>query len=258
MVATITFPSVARWSCFERTFTSQYTYSNPVQEAGVSVKFTAPSGRVYVVDGFWDGNDIWRVRFSPDEPGLWKYVSSSSDENNEGLHERAGKFLCVEPTIRNRFDQHGAIRVAADGRYLEHADGTPFFWLGDTAWNGPMLASPGDWNYYLRVRAGQKFTAVQWVATHWLASPEGDYLQRKPYTDSEAIAINPAFFQQLDMKSRAINNAGLLSVPVMLWAAEWSAEQTHREINPGISLSESQAVILARYMLARWGAYHVA
>jgi hypothetical protein len=31
---------------------------------------------------------------------------------------------------------HGAerLRVTPDGRWLERADGTPFFYLGDTAW----------------------------------------------------------------------------------------------------------------------------
>ena len=29
---------------------------------------------------------------------------------------------------------HGSLEVAADRRHLVHADGTPFFWLGDTAW----------------------------------------------------------------------------------------------------------------------------
>jgi hypothetical protein len=28
----------------------------------------------------------------------------------------------------------GGLRVAANQRYLEYDDGTPFFYLGDTAW----------------------------------------------------------------------------------------------------------------------------
>ena len=258
MVASASFPAVPRWSSFERTFTSSQAYANPVAEMRLTVEFSAPSGRSTSAEGFWDGGSTWRVRFSPDELGVWTYVSRGSDENNDGLHRRSGKFLCVKPTLRNRFEQHGTIRVAANRRYLEHADGTPFLWLGDTAWNGPLLATPVDWNYYLRVRAQQKFTAVQWVATQWLASPNGDSQQRQPYQIGDTLEINPLFFQQLDAKCRAINRAGLLSVPVMLWAAEWSANEADRTINPGVSLSEAQAITLARYMLARWGAYHVA
>ena len=29
---------------------------------------------------------------------------------------------------------HGDLQVAPNGRYLQHADGTPFLYLGDTAW----------------------------------------------------------------------------------------------------------------------------
>jgi hypothetical protein len=36
----------------------------------------------------------------------------------------------------NPFYTHGPIRVAASHRHFEHADGTPFFWLGDTWWMG--------------------------------------------------------------------------------------------------------------------------
>ena len=35
------------------------------------------------------------------------------------------------------FAAHGKLRVAKSGTYLEHADGTPFFVLADTAWTGP-------------------------------------------------------------------------------------------------------------------------
>lgn len=40
---------------------------------------------------------------------------------------------------------HGFLRVnAATNRYLEHADGTPFYWLGDTHWSGYSLAEHFD------------------------------------------------------------------------------------------------------------------
>ena len=33
--------------------------------------------------------------------------------------------------------EHGKLQVSANHRYLQHADGTPFFWLGETAWLKP-------------------------------------------------------------------------------------------------------------------------
>ena len=52
----------------------------------------------------------------------------------------------------------------------------------------------------------------------------------------------------------ALDHAGLLSVPVMLWAINGGASP---QVNPGVSLPDDQAILLARYMLARWGANNV-
>jgi hypothetical protein len=51
-----------------------------------------------------------------------------------------------------------------------------------------------------------------------------------------------------------MNRAGLLSVPVLLWAINGGS---HPRINPGVSLPDDQAILLVRYMVARWGANHV-
>ena len=108
-----------------------------------------------------------------------------------------------------------------------------------------------------RRRVRQKFTAVQWVATQFLAAPHGDRDHALAYTGASAIQVNPAFFQRLDRKLEAMNQAGLLGVPVMLWAAEWG-DADIMAVNPGLTLPEDQAIRLARYMRARWEAYSVA
>jgi hypothetical protein len=105
----------------------------------------------------------------------------------------------------------------------------------------------------LSQRVRQKFSAVQWVATQWLASPAGDRDGAKAFNGVENISINPTFFQRLDQRVEAITRAGLLNIPVLLWAAEWSTPDENGK-NPGVFLPEDQAVLLARYMVARWSA----
>lgn len=244
---------VPQWGRFEAQFDSSSTYSNPFQDVKVIVTFTAPSGVRRMADAFWDGGDLWRVRFAPDEVGRWTYSTSCSDADNRGLHKRGGSFTCASPTGSSRFQQHGELRLSADRRSLIHADGTPFFWLGDTAWNGPLRATPDEWAHYLYERVRQKFTAVQWVATQWLASPDGDINGALAFSGTDQITINTAFFQRLDEQVDAITRAGLLSVPVMLWAAEWRSDNENR-VNPGVCLPPDQAILLARYMVARWSA----
>lgn len=240
---------VPKWGRFEASFQSSVTYDNPVQKAALTVAFTPPKGDPIKVPGFWDGAQTWKVRFTPNQVGPWSFTTTCSDTANSSLHKQTGSFACTEAKGSTRFEQHGPIRVSSDGYYLQHDDGTPFFYLGDTAWNGALLSTADDWAFYLKERSRQKFSAVQWVATQWRAAPEGDLNKHLAYTGREKIEINPKFFQRLDAKAELVNQAGLLNVPVLLWAI---AHGKNPAVNPGQSLPEDQAILLARYMVARW------
>ena len=246
---------VPKWERFEVACQSTANYANPAQEAALTATFHSPLGETDTVHGFWDGGLNWKIRFAPNAVGKWTYETRCSDKENKGLHGQSGQFLCTSAGAKSRFAQHGPVRVSPDGRYLEHEDRTPFFWMGDTAWNGALLSTTDDWDFYIRERTRQKFTVVQFVATPFRAAPKGDRLNEPAYTGREKISINPAFFQRMDAKLDALNRAGLLGVPVLLWAIEGGGDPN---VNPGVSLPEDQAILLARYMVARWGANAVA
>ncbi|MEZ4664189.1 MAG: DUF5060 domain-containing protein [Caldilineaceae bacterium] len=246
---------IAQWHCLELTFHSATGYANPIQEVELLVIFSGPTDESQTVRGFWDGDSVWRVRFAPNAVGEWRYETSCTDAANSGLHAQSGRFTCTPPTNETCFTQHGPVRLAANKRHFEHADGTPFFWLADTAWNGPLRSTKKEWDRYLHVRTRQRFSAVQWVTTQWRAAPDGDIEGGLAYTgDNSRIQINPAFFQRLDERVAATARAGLLNAPVLLWTLG-SADTLN--VNPGHSLPEDQAVRLVRYMVARWGAYPV-
>jgi hypothetical protein len=255
---TVVTPStrVPRRSRFEAAFVSATEYAHPLHDTTLSVIFTSPSGHQHTIDGFWDGGTSWRARFKPDQLGQWTWTTACSDTANSGLHQQSGAFVCFDLIGETRFDQHGPLRVSANRRFLEHADGTPFLWLADTAWSGPLRSTAKDWAHYLRERVRQAFSVVQWVATQYLAAPDGDLDGQLPYTGHTQIAVNPAFYQRLDRRLDALNQAGLLGAPVLLWAAEWSNASVNGN-NPGLVLPEDQAILLARYMVARWGAHDV-
>ncbi|MHC5035621.1 MAG: apiosidase-like domain-containing protein, partial [Planctomycetota bacterium] len=143
---------------------------------------------------------------------------------------------------------HGPVGLSVDRRHFAHADGTPFFWLGDTAWNGALKSRGEDWDDYLAMRRSQGFTAVQFVCTQWRAAAT-DHRGEKAYEVDGRLRINPAFFQRLDARVAAANEQYLVAAPVMLWA--------YGEEDPGRALAEEDAIRLARYMVARWGAYQV-
>lgn len=245
---------VPKWERFEHQFRSLIPYTNAPQDVLLTVTFTSPLGTTHKVHGFWDGGKTWRVRFIPNQPGTWTWQSACSVDYDLGLNKISGSFLCTAAQGKNLFTQHGPVRVSNDHRYLMHDDRTPFFWLADTAWNGPLLATDKDWAAYLAERSRQKFSAVQWVTTQWRAAPNGDRENHLAYTGREHIQLNLAFFQRLDKKIDEMNRAGLLSVPVLLWAF---GHGEHPEVSPGVGLPDDQAIVLARYMVARWGGNNV-
>ena len=57
--------------------------------------------------------------------------------------------------------EHGALRVSGDGHALEHADGTPFIWLGDTAWALHQNLRRNEVLRYLDDCAENGFTVIQ-------------------------------------------------------------------------------------------------
>jgi len=59
---------------------------------------------------------------------------------------------------------HGDLKVSQNGRFLVHSDGTPFFYLGDTAWELFHRLNREEAEKYLENRRGKGFTVIQAVA----------------------------------------------------------------------------------------------
>ncbi len=237
---------IPMWTVYETKLEAAEDHENPFRDVRVSVRFTGPAGQHRKVDAFWDGGRTWRVRFSPDEAGAWRW--SAECEQDSGLDGAGGAFLCLQYSGDNALYERGPIALSEDRRSLVHADGTPFFWMADTAWNGAINSKPEDWARYLKARREQAFTAIQFVATQWRAAwqdPHGD----AAYEGEEDIRVNPAFYRRLDAKVQALNAHGLIAAPVMLWACT--------PPDPGRALPEEDAIRLARYQKARWNAYQV-
>ncbi len=58
----------------------------------------------------------------------------------------------------------GKIKVTQDGHYLQHEDGIPFFWLGDTAWELFHRLNLEEIEKYLEDRKLKGFNVIQAVA----------------------------------------------------------------------------------------------
>lgn len=237
------------WGCWEGTFQSARRHDDPVHAVTLTVDLRAPSGARHRVAAFWDGEQTWRARFRPGEAGTWSF-ETHAEPRDEGLDGRRGTFVCTPYAGDNPLYRHGEVRCAPDGHHLMHADGTPFFYLADTCWLGPMVSTPDEWELYLRNRASYRFNAVQFLSTPFRSiaqNAEG----RVAYTGTEHISIDPLFFRRLDARVAAMNAHGLLAVPLVIHAGK------DTPLNPGHGLPRDQVIVLARYIVARYGGHHV-
>ncbi|WP_406693782.1 DUF4038 domain-containing protein [Singulisphaera sp. Ch08] len=239
--------SAPLWGRWEGSFEAQ-AFADPGTE--LELELTPPSGKARKGVGFWDGGTTWRARVMPDEPGTWRYRTRSRPVV-AGLDAQEGSFVCRPGEPATSVMRHGAIRVASGQYHLEHADSRPFFWLGDTVWNGPLLSEADDWAHFLKDRAEKRFTVIQFNAiAPWRTAPTDGEGQVALVAEKGRLEINPRYFRRLDQRMNAINDQGLVAAPVLLWANQ-------RE-DLGNTLSEEDAIRLIRYQVARYGAHHVA
>ena len=122
------------WETQEITLQSAKGYANPYAEVECWIELEGPgfARRVY---GFWDGGRTFKVRFVATAPGEWRWRSGSNQPGDAGLNGGRGRVRAVawtEAEKRENANRRGFVRATANGRALQHADGTPFFLLGDT------------------------------------------------------------------------------------------------------------------------------
>ncbi len=156
-------------------------YANPYVDVETWIELKGPgfAKRVY---GFWDGGDLYRVRFVATSPGEWSWTSGSNQPADAGLNGRTGRLTASEWTEaekRANPNRRGFLRPDAKGHALQYADGTPFFLLGDTwlgaaTWRLPLTDAPADPGYQAQpgvtfqsavaLRKRQGFNSVSMIA----------------------------------------------------------------------------------------------
>lgn len=118
---------VERWGRFELRLQGP-TDENPFTDVELSAVFRY-GHREIEVDGFYDGEGAYCIRFMPEEIGEWRFETMSNVPELNGVQ---GRLKCTFPTPGNR----GPVRVAKTYHFA-YADGTPYFPFGTTCyvWN---------------------------------------------------------------------------------------------------------------------------
>lgn len=234
----------------ELPLTASGTYADPFNEITLDVTFTDPAGRQFRVPAFWDGGNHWKVRYASPVVGTHHFHSEFPEAKDAGLHDLTGTVEVKPYHGANLLYVHGPLRVADDHRHFAYADGTPFFWLGDTWWMGltKRLAWPADVQMLAADRITKGFTVIQIVAGLYPDMPAFDERGANeagfPW-ERDYARIRPEYFDAADRRIQFLADQGLVPCVVGAWGYHlpWLGEEKMKQH--------------WRNIIARWGALPV-
>lgn len=209
------------WEMQQINLKAQNTYDNAYLDADVWVDLSGPdfNKRIY---GFWDGGQEFCVRFVATKSGVWTWESGSSPED-PGLSGKKGSFVAIDWTEEEKNEnplRHGFIRATANSHALEHADGTPFFAIGDTwyamgtnrfLWHEDDTARPigptAGFKDYVRLRKEQGYNWVSFIAAfpNWITDGDPWHITMN---DSAKTTIRSAWLEFGTGSAKNMDNEG--------------------------------------------------
>lgn len=202
-MTTTTAETTERWQIFEVSLDGPSS-GNPFLDVTLSATFSYQN-RVLEPDGFYDGDGVYRIRFMPDTPGEWTYVTKSNVPELDG-HQ--GTLTCTEASDGN----HGPVYVS-DTFHFAHADGTPFYSFGTTCY---AWAHQGD---DLEEQTLETLSTAPFNKVRMCVFPK-DYI----YNDNEPVyypyvrddqgksdfsRYDPAFFRHFEQRVGQLNEMGI-------------------------------------------------
>ncbi len=238
------------WVSTEITFQSLKEYSDSKQfETVLDVAFTnRTTGTSLTVPAFWDGGNIFKVRFAPTENGIWDFKTVCGSD--ESLNDLTGTVGANPYSGDLDIYKHGFVTVDPEKKYFVYADGTPFFYLGDTHWNmfgeefdeaGPYaddLQTNSHFKYIVDKRVEQGFTVYQSQPGDTPYSIESNFNEK----DVEGFKVADKYFQYIAEKGLVHANSQFFFTSTMTRVLGRKTEYIEN---------------LSRYWVARFGAYPV-
>lgn len=208
---------IERWGVLEVTAQGPPN-GNPFIDITFGARFSQEH-RTVDVAGFYDGEGVYRVRFSPDSVGRWSFETTGSAKELAG---HTGSFECVPAATGN----HGPVGTAHQFHF-QYADGTPYFPFGTTCYSYGFIGEPLD----RLTLENLKTAGFNKVRMCLLPKPLG---QRKPVsmpferlgaTESggkenlqddgngkerfDLTRMNPAYFQHVERRIQDLMAAGI-------------------------------------------------
>ena len=233
---------------------SNEVYRNPFTNIRMLSTITSPSGVRMQIGGFFDGDNTWKFRFSPNEPGTWKYQTTVIPVDEDLIEEGS---IYIEPTDQ----QHrGFLRTTKELPWgFVFDSGDPCFLVGDTQYNLIGAAHCGvDVERILRHRRQQGYNIVRARVPVSPFCPKNAYnvWQNRstwPWAGSPQIPIldrfNLAYFRSMDHVLQLISRLGM-GVELILegWGIEFPFNQ--RSV-----FNDQLEELWIRYVVSRYDAF---
>ncbi len=210
----------------------------------LAAEFAGPGGARFKVPGFYDGDDTWKIRFSPTLVGEWSMTTAAS------IGALAGKKESGIQCVTNRHPNiHGGLKVdPAHPHHFIYEDGTRYFLLGyeaDWLWapgmNDPerkvmrraidSMASHGFNHVLVNIYAHD----TSWApgkSCDWDYGPAEMYPWEGDNQKPDHSRLNTKFFQRYDGMMEALRDKGIVA-HIMLkvynkkvkWPTKWSKDE---------------------------------
>jgi hypothetical protein len=123
---------------------------------------------------------------------------------------KAMRYFILSILFLSMLSTNAQLKVSSNQRYLMTADGKPFFWLGDTAWELFHRLTREEAELYLKNRADKGFTVIQAVV---LAELNGlhdpNAYGEIPLENDDPTKPREAYFQHVDFIIRKAEQLGL-------------------------------------------------
>jgi len=228
--------SMAKWSVFEIRLQGPME-GNPFLDVQVTAEFTK-GARTVRVDGFYDGDGVYFVKWMPDEEGQWQWCTKSSTKVLDGVK---GWLLCTPPEKGN----HGPVGVR-DTFHFAYADGTRYFPFGTTcyAW---VFESERLQEMTLANLAKSGFNKVRMcVLPKTFAAGEPE---RHPFPivngKLDFTRFDTEFFRHFEMRIRNLGELGIEADVILFhpYGKPWGYDEMPKEVNERY----------VRYVVARLG-----
>lgn len=192
-----------KWGIFELTLNGP-TDGNPFTDVKVTGKFINDNDTISV-QGFYDGDGIYKIRFMPQKEGDWLYLTTS---NVKKMDKKKGSFVCTPA----RKDNHGPV-VVKDTFYFAYADGTPYSSFGTTCYGwvhqGDSLANATiktlSKGYFNKMRMCIFPKSYDWNHNE----PEFYPFDGTPQKNWNFNRLNPAFFRNIEKRIKELDSLGI-------------------------------------------------